>query len=244
MRKIIVLLSFLLTFSAFSQNKDISDYKYLIVPERFEFQKKSGEYNLNELTKMLFEKYGFTVFYAKDKMPDELAFDRCKALYADITEDSSMFKTGLTITINDCWGKTLFTSIKGESKEKALKNAYYEALREASRSLDTMQYDYNENAKPTTSVTKPKEPTVRFVEAKTDSGNDASTLFAQPITNGYQLVDSAPKVVLKIYKTSQPDSYIATAEGKNGIVLKDDGNWFFQYYQKEELVIEKLNIKF
>jgi hypothetical protein len=39
-----------------------------------------------------------------------------------------------------------------------------------------------------------------------------NTLFAQPIANGYQLVDSTPKVVLKMYRTSQPDSYSANGE--------------------------------
>ncbi|KAF2513014.1 hypothetical protein E0W72_00910 [Flavobacterium arcticum] len=235
MNRIIVLFCLLLTFSAFSQKK-LSDYKYMIVPERFEFQKATGEYNLNQLTKGIFEKKGFTVFLSSDILPENLAFDRCKLLYANVQEESSMFKTELTITVKDCSGKVLFATEKGVSKEKEIQRAYYEALREASRWVDTMVYDYNGN-------TQAKVAT-NTAEFKTDANVDESTLFAQPIKNGYQLVDSAPKVVLKMYKTSHPDYYIGITEGKNGMILKDDGNWFFEYYQDNELIIEKLNIKF
>ena len=234
MKKIISLFCLLLTLSAFSQ-KNINDYKYVIVPEKFEFQKEAGEYNLNELTKMIFEKQGFTAFLSNAKLSEDLAFDRCKLLYADVTSESSMFKTTLIITLKDCSNNILFTSDKGSSKEKELKRAYYEALREASRSLEAIQYEYKDAKAATVNET---------AKPKTNANVDKSLLFAQPIKNGYQLVDSTPKVVLKMYKTSQPNTYIATAEGKTGIVLKDDDNWFFQYYHNEELVIEKLNIKF
>ena len=235
MKRIIILFCLLLTLSAFSQ-KSVSDYKYMIVSERFGFQKSSGEYNLNELTKMIFEKKGFTVFLSSDKLPENLAFDRCKLLHTDVVEESSMFKTELTIIVKDCSGEVLFATEKGSSKQKEYKRAYYEALRDASRWVDTMTYDYNGNAK--------AKESADIAALKTAANADKSILFAQPIKNGYQLVDSTPKVVLRIYKTSQLDYYIGITEGKNGVVVKDDDNWFFEYYQNDEMVIEKLNIKF
>jgi hypothetical protein len=69
-------------------------------------------------------------------------------------------------------------------------------------------------------------------------------LFAQPIPNGYQLIDSTPKVVLRIYKTSKPDSFTAIAEGINGLVFKKDNDWYFEYYENDQLMSKKLNIKF
>ncbi len=41
----------------------------------------------------------------------------------------------------------LFTSRQGDSKEKEYQKAYYEALREAFQSFQTINYDYKPNTK-------------------------------------------------------------------------------------------------
>jgi len=69
-------------------------------------------------------------------------------------------------------------------------------------------------------------------------------LYAQELTNGYQLVDSTPKIKLTLQKTSMKDYYLANAETKNGVVYKRDGSWFFEYYEGDGLIVEELNIKF
>ena len=69
-------------------------------------------------------------------------------------------------------------------------------------------------------------------------------LFAQPITNGFQLVDTTPKVVLKMFKTSEVNYYIAISESKNGIVFMKNDEWYFEYYLNEKLISEKLIVKF
>jgi len=71
-----------------------------------------------------------------------------------------------------------------------------------------------------------------------------NVLYAQAITNGYQLVDSTPKIVLKILRTSFADHYIATGEDKNGMVYKKDGAWIFEFYEGDNRVSQKLAIKF
>lgn len=69
-------------------------------------------------------------------------------------------------------------------------------------------------------------------------------LYGQKTANGFQLIDSTPKIVIKLFKTSVVDSYIAHANNKNGIVYKKEGQWFFEYYKNEILVVKLLNIKF
>ncbi len=69
-------------------------------------------------------------------------------------------------------------------------------------------------------------------------------LYAQQVSNGYQLVDSTPLIKLKIFKSSVPDFYIAKSDDNNGVVYKKDGKWFFEYYKGEQLTVEELNIKF
>ena len=74
--------------------------------------------------------------------------------------------------------------------------------------------------------------------------NDKNLLYAQVTPTGYQLIDSTPKVVMKLMKTSQPNSFIAMKDNLQGSLILKDNQWFFEYYQNEKLVSEKLNIKF
>lgn len=240
MKKFLLLFAFLFSGIGFAQS--INDYKYVIIPEKFEWLDKPNEYNMNALTQMLFEKYGWQVFYPNQKMPDELALDRCKALYGDILNKSGLLSTTLVITLKNCEGKVVFTSMEGKSKEKSYQKAYYESLREASQSLTQLNYKYS--GKDVTPVKAAAAVPVAQQAAKPVTVNNDNQLFAQPIINGYQLVDGTPKIVLKIYKTSQQDSYTAVSETKNGVVFKKGNDWIFEYYQNDTLVSEKLNIKF
>ncbi|MNK01015.1 hypothetical protein D3C87_188080 [compost metagenome] len=242
MRKIIVLLVMLFSGLGFAQS--FNDYKYLIVPEKFEFLTENNKYNMNALTKMMFEKYGFQTYYPSQQLPDELALDRCKAMYADVINQSGLLSTTLVIVLKDCSGKVLFTSQKGTSKEKSYQKAYYAALREASQSIGELNYKYS-GKETGSSPTKVAQNIPAAQQAATPvTVNNDNVLFAQPIVNGYQLVDGTPKIVLKIYKTSQQDSYTAVSDSKNGVVFKRGNDWIFEYYQNDKLISEKLNIKF
>lgn len=68
--------------------------------------------------------------------------------------------------------------------------------------------------------------------------------YAQEIPNGYQLVDSTPKIRLKVYKTSVPDIYIGINEEAQGLVYFKNSKWYFEYYVADKLLIEELAIKF
>ena len=72
----------------------------------------------------------------------------------------------------------------------------------------------------------------------------AGTLYAQAIANGYQLIDTTPKIVLTLVKTSVQDYFIANNGTSNGIVLKKNNEWFFEYYKDGKLISEKLLVKF
>lgn len=84
---------------------------------------------------------------------------------------------------------------------------------------------------------------------KEASGTDLSdivsgTLYAQELPNGYQLVDSTPKIRMKIKNTTMPDFYLAEAGSTRGVVFQKNGTWFFEYYSGEELMTKELDIKF
>ncbi|TRW26368.1 hypothetical protein FMM05_03030 [Flavobacterium zepuense] len=258
MKKALVLLAILFSGFCFAQSETINNYKYVIIPEKFSFLKEPNKHNLNTLTKMVFEKYGFTVFYPNDQMPQDLMLNKCGALYGDLVDDSGILSTNITILLKDCSGKVVYTSLKGRSKEKDFKKAYYEALREAAASMAALNYQYNgtpilqaghpnPNATasvPTTPATQQAVATATPAATVTPTIVNENQLFAQPIANGYQLVDTTPKVVARLYKTSQADYYSAQGEGKTGVIFKKGNDWFFEYYVNDKLVTEKLNIKF
>lgn len=69
--------------------------------------------------------------------------------------------------------------------------------------------------------------------------------YAQSIENGYQLVDNAPKIIMKMFKTSKPTMYLGEdINGNTGVVYAADGAWFFEYYQDGKLMLKILKIKF
>jgi hypothetical protein len=83
---------------------------------------------------------------------------------------------------------------------------------------------------------------VKSPETVTDQ--PAGTLYAQAIANGYQLIDTTPKVVLTLLKTSAENYFIASNATASGIVLKKSEDWFFEYYKDGKLISEKLLVKF
>ena len=70
----------------------------------------------------------------------------------------------------------------------------------------------------------------------------SSVLYAQQIENGYQLVDSSPKVVYRIKNSGLNNVFLV--EGKNAIVYKKGDSWVLEYYSENNLKQEALNIKF
>jgi len=245
MKKYLMLL-LLVTASGFSQS--ISDYRYAIIPAKFNAQKKSGQFGLNELTRQFLQKNGYTAYLDSEILPAEVTNENCNKFYIDVYENNSMLKTRLKVVIKDCTNKILFTSEEGESIDKDNRVAYNQALRAAFQSFDKPEYRYNPSS---ASVPKKEEPqTVKAVDKPLEkpaaqisiSRND---FFAKPIAEGYQLLtnDTAiPQYVLTIFKTSAKNVYLATLNNRNGVVVNKSGQWLFECYENGKLVSENLQI--
>ena len=63
----LILVAFFLIFSSYLSfaQKNINNYKFIIVPKQYEFQKSEDSYQINSLTKFLFERDGFITFFMK-----------------------------------------------------------------------------------------------------------------------------------------------------------------------------------
>jgi hypothetical protein len=277
--KILVLVILFIGLSLQAQS-NLNQYKYVIVPKKFEFLKEANKYQMNDLTKFLFERQGFLTLMEGESYPDDLLKDRCLALNSNVIDDSSLFKTKLSLVLKDCNGGLVYTSSPGETREKDYSKAYQMALRNAFKSLETMDYKYEpvknnskqesvvEKAVVAKTVTDVTQENVtlndeKFIEKKTAEINKnvttevvalsilkekesktetSNVLYAQAIKNGYQLVDSSPKVVMILLETAKEDTYII--KGENAIVYKEDGFWYISKNDGLKLETELINIKF
>ena len=279
-----IILTCFIVASVFSQST-INNYKYIIVPNKFDFLKEQDQYQLNSLAKFLFNKYGFIAVMEGSDYPDELSVNRCLALKSDVVKDSGMFKTKLRIELKDCNDKLVLTSGIGESREKEYKTSYNLALRSAFKSIEALNHKYIPNKNITSIIKAPqsqankevseelkqlrqevqdlknkKEAEVVVVETpkvvapqpkpiEKKQVNQAAViegasnvLYAQATENGFQLVDSSPKVVYRIRHTNLNDVFLV--EGSSAVVYKKADDWVIEYYSGATLKQEALNIKF
>ena len=56
----------LFSSSVLFAKKGLNSYKYVLVPNQYEFQKSEDQYQINSLTKFLFDKEGFTVLSSSE----------------------------------------------------------------------------------------------------------------------------------------------------------------------------------
>ena len=90
-----------------------------------------------------------------------------------------------------------------------------------------------------TETSKPKDA---VVVAALPENNKEELYYAQPIKNGFQLVNAEPKIVMILLETSAEQVFIV--KGKSAIVYEKDGFW---YYSENSDVLKKkqlINIKF
>ncbi|MDP5200790.1 hypothetical protein [Flavobacterium sp. DG2-3] len=263
MRIKLLLTAILCSVAGFAQS--VNDYKAVIVPLRYDFIKTDNQYRLSTLTKSNLLKAGFEAYYTNEQLPDALT-DRCHVLYADVKKDNAFLVTKLFVELKDCYGQLVYTSEIGKSREKDYDVAYREALDDAFKSIYALHYKYS--GTPATSAkapvaqkrtaetlaaassVAPAAAAIKVAPANTVSApaidlKDPNLLYAQPTESGYQLIDKTPKVVMKLFKTSQANVYIATKDNVQGsLILKEDGQWYFESIQNDKLVSEKVVVKF
>jgi hypothetical protein len=251
MRIKFLLIAFLASFIGFSQS--VNDYKAVIVPLKYDFLKTENQYRLSTMTKSNLIKAGFQAFYVNEELPAGYG-DRCDLLYVDVKRDNGFLVTKLYIEFKDCYGKVIYTSEIGKSKEKDYEVAYRECLDLAFVSVTGLHYKYSGKAVAPTVRATPVSPAAAAVTtsaavavavAPSPDLKDPNLLYAQPTESGYQLIDKTPKVVMKLLKTSQTNVFIAIKDNVQGsLILKEDGYWYFESYQNDKLVSEKIVVKF
>ncbi|WP_220759745.1 hypothetical protein [Flavobacterium sp. UMI-01] len=237
---------FLITNAIMAQS--INDYAAVVVPIKLSFQNEENQYRLSTITKYNLEKAGFVAVYATTNFSNEYP-DRCSLLNVDVIKDSGFLTTKLYIEFKDCYGKVIYTSEVGKSKEKDFGEAYKEALNNAFESVYKLGYKYNgkmpatKTSEVVNNVETVKVPTSVPTSSVVADAN-VEMLYAQPTETGYQLIDKTPKVVMKLMKTAIPNSFIAIKGNVQGVLSLKDSQWIFDYYQNDALVSEVILVKF
>lgn len=269
--KNIILILFLCSLGhVFSQT--VNDYSAVIIPLRYNFQSADNQYRLQTLTKINLEKAGFQAFYANEVVTSANT-NRCNLLYLDVKKENALLVTKLYLSFKDCYGTEIYKSDIGKSREKEYVVAYKEALENTFISVNALKYTYKENKNvetiATTAVAKVPTAVETNVITKIETPDrvvipspvpeivpiidpsksrkqlaNIGLLYAQQTSFGFQLIDSQPKVVMKLYKTSLSTSYIAKYDTIQGVLVSKDNQWFFEYYQNEVFVSEKIEVKF
>ena len=263
-----IILVLFLTMSnifVFGQEKKVNNYKFIVVPDQFDFLKQKDEYKTSSLTKFLLKKNGFTVVLNSDQYPKDLIDNPCSGLKALVLDKSSMFKLKVIIELRDCSNRLLYTSDEGVSKLKEYKKGFQEAIRNAHASmidvvyepllLETIRKDKKEIVTVNPVLVKEvKEvklevelPGINNIEeaAQVSPTNNIAldgTLYAQPKENGFQLINLKPQVVFVILNTSVKGVFVI--KDKNGLLYKKGENWIAEFYEGGEIVVKKYNIKF
>lgn len=262
---ILVLFLIMSNIFVFGQEKKVNNYKFIVVPDQFNFLKKKDEYKTSSLTKFLLKKNGFTAVLNSEQYPKDLIDNPCSGLKALVLDKSSVFKIKVIIELRDCSNRLLYTSDEGVSKLKEYKKGFQEAIRNAHASMIDVVYEpfllepIGKDKKEIVTVNpvlvkEVKEvklevelPVINNIEeaAQVSPTNNIaldSTLYAQPKENGFQLINLKPQVVFVILNTSVKGVFVI--KDKNGLLYKKGENWIAEFYEGGEIVVKKYNIKF
>lgn len=107
-----------------------------------------------------------------------------------------------------------------------------------------------EQVTPEVEVTNPVivEKVQKAIEKKSSSNEklafNGDVLYAQAIDGGYQLVNSKPEIVAKIFKTSDENSFLMDSDLFKGLLKKENNEWFIEAIENGKVVKAKVNIKF
>jgi hypothetical protein len=230
---------------------DLNQYKYVSVPDRFDFMKTNDQYQISSLTQFLLNKKGFNVLESIENYPSDLASNSCLLLDMNIEKIKGFLKTKLEVQFINCKKEVVFRSAIGISKEKDFKMAYHQALRAAFDSIEGLNYNYEASATidisapietSTAVIPKPivQTPSAPLVAARVDSVDSPElpkTLIVST-AYGYDITDANGRVLYSIHPTMEEGIFII--DKLPGIAYKRGKRWVREYVLEKKTVIEPL----
>ena len=190
-----------------SAQAQLDEYKYVIVPKKFDAFKSENQYQTSTLVKHYLTEYGLTAVY-DDALPPDLAENRCLGLMANILDDSSMFTTKLKLGFKNCQNQEVFTTREGKSKTKEYDAAYREALQQAFGSFAGINYRYRPKDRETIAM-QPLERQVtsvpeKAIEAVGNPAEKEAAVVQQQERAKEHVVEQKSNLEDQLYKSVEP----------------------------------------
>ncbi len=246
---IVIFINFLTSLDA---QTDLNQYKYVSVPDRFDFLKTNDQYQMNSLTQFLLTKKGFTVLESIENYPSDLAANSCLLLDVNVEKIKGFLKTKLEVQFINCKKEVVFKSAIGTSKEKDFKIAYHQAIRAAFDSMEVLNYNYEASAAidisapietskpvlPKPSIQTPSAPVVVASVDPVDSPELPNKTLIVSTAYGYDITDANGRVLFSIHPTMEEGIFII--DKLPGIAYKRGKRWVREYVLEKKTVIEPL----
>ena len=230
---------------------NLDQYKYVSVPNRFDFMKSSDQFQISSLAKFLLTKNKFTVLENLEKYPADLAANQCLLLNLNVAQIKGFLKTKLEVQFLNCKNQMVFKSDIGMSREKDFKTAYHQSLRAAFSSVSEANYKFNETVDTvsTNEKTISVKPAVSTVAVSTpmqakdfSSSKLTSEILMTQTSYGFDIKDADGIVVYSLYQTISDGIYII--DRLPGIVYKRGNRFVREYISNQKIIIEPLTPKF
>ena len=221
MKKILALLIALFSIISFAQKKQI-----ILISSKFDFQKEKNSYNINNMLKAILTSNNYEVYFDDAVFPLEIAQNRCNALTGVLVDNSNLFLTKVKLQIKDCQNNLLFETADVKSREKNIQDGFIEVIKLLSPEIKKYKpavFKNKDVVVPSSEIIATTNLKYQFIE----------------IANGYAIMDATPKVVLQIYKTTNPSIFIADKFGIKGVFTKSGNKGIFEYYLNDKLMVEE-----
>ncbi len=230
MKKLMFVAVFMCSVLVGFAQENINQYKYVVVPTQFEFQKQAGQYQLNGLTRFLLEKYGFKA-YLEGEVPDELLTNPCDGLKATVKDESGMLTTKVKVVLTDCRNNVVFETKEGKTKEKDYSKSFNLAIRDAFEDIEELNYTYDGTT--TTAPVAPVAVAATTAEVKVDANKPKDTIDSKEALTvkmvgamNYEVYDAAGNLKMTLLYTPKNDVYLV--KGEDAIVYKNEkGLWVY-----------------
>ena len=210
----------------------LSDYKYVIVPTKFEGFKKQNQYQTSTLIKYLLVQRGINAVY-EDALPSDLYIDKCLGVKAILVDESGTFTTKAHIAFQDCQLQEVYRTKTGNSKIKDYKGAFQEAIREAFESLDNFTYEYQPKSDGEKVVLNFKDDVKSLdqeVEEPVEIPEQAETRAEEIAANPQPAAEKQTQAGVEEIeaKSREQAEEISTAEAAAAPEEKDNMTWYAQ----------------
>lgn len=233
MKKISMFVLAVCSTIAFAQK--VSDYKYVMIPEKFQTFKNS--YGLEaSLAKALQGKKYEILPEAMDKWPTVARNNSCNVVTAEVVNDKNLFTNKVILQFKDCNKKVIFES-KGRSDIKEFEEGFADALKEALTKVGVSSpVEMLPSRTPDAAQTVVHNTTA---ESSTSSAAPAANAYSNGKSDLQKIQVDANQFILAKSGSSVPFAVFKTTSKKDVFLVKlADGNTTIGYFENGNIVID------